>query len=290
MSGTQGLSYRLEGIEINLTGEIADYYDVYYRVHAQDFGWLGWAKNGEMSGTSGLSKRLEAIQIVQVAKGGAAPGNVAGVSSVVNDAAVTPESDLLHNWVEYSYVKLEPTIVTVKNDYVYYANRAGEEVAYYYLGDWFDPNGNVVNDRYEEYECYYVHSFVVPCDNTNAIDLIRSLALDDYGVWYEDYWSVYGQTTREGYQTLLDSGRVKSDNPKYWVNCNYRIAFKVSDIFYLESLGIEMGSYANGLWMGFDGEIIHQSRVETHYEQVESEKWIKHTYYVCSDCGATKDG
>ena len=90
MSGTQGLSYRLEGIEINLTGEIADYYDVYYRVHAQDYGWLGWAKNGEMSGTSGLSKRLEAIQIVLVAKGGATPGNVAGVKSVINDSSVTP--------------------------------------------------------------------------------------------------------------------------------------------------------------------------------------------------------
>ena len=88
MSGTQGMSYRLEGIEIELTGDIANYYDVYYRVHAQDYGWLGWAKNGQMSGTSGMSKRLEAIQIVLVAKGGAAPGNVAGVSSVMGEPAV----------------------------------------------------------------------------------------------------------------------------------------------------------------------------------------------------------
>lgn len=88
MSGTQGLSYRLEGIEIVLTGEIADYYDVYYRVHAQDYGWLGWAKNGQMSGTSGMSKRLEAIQIVLVAKGGAAPGSVAGVTSVMSEPSV----------------------------------------------------------------------------------------------------------------------------------------------------------------------------------------------------------
>ncbi len=88
MSGTQGMSYRLEGIEIELTGDIANYYDVYYRVHAQDYGWLGWAKNGQMSGTSGMSKRLEAIQIVLVAKGGAAPGNVAGVSSVMGEPSV----------------------------------------------------------------------------------------------------------------------------------------------------------------------------------------------------------
>ena len=60
---------------MNLTGDIANYYDVYYRVHAQSFGWLGWAKNGESAGTEGLSKRLEAIEIVLVEKGGEAPGS-----------------------------------------------------------------------------------------------------------------------------------------------------------------------------------------------------------------------
>ena len=37
---------------------MADKYDIYYRVHAQDYGWLGWAKNGSSAGTEGLSKRL----------------------------------------------------------------------------------------------------------------------------------------------------------------------------------------------------------------------------------------
>ena len=44
-------------------------------MHAQTYGWLGWAKNGEKAGTEGLAKRLEAIQIVLVEKGGAAPGS-----------------------------------------------------------------------------------------------------------------------------------------------------------------------------------------------------------------------
>ena len=59
----------MEAIQIKLTGAIADKYDVYYRVHAQQFGWLGWAKNGEESGTAGYSYRLEAVQIVLVPKG-----------------------------------------------------------------------------------------------------------------------------------------------------------------------------------------------------------------------------
>ena len=53
-------------------------YDIYYRVHAQSYGWLGWAKNGEEAGTEGLAKRLEAIQIVMVEKGGNAPGSTQG--------------------------------------------------------------------------------------------------------------------------------------------------------------------------------------------------------------------
>lgn len=85
-SGSSGKSQRLEAIEIKLDGEVANYYDVYYRVHAQNYGWLGWAKNGEMAGTSRMSLRLEAIQIVLVAKGGSAPGDVCGITSVVSES------------------------------------------------------------------------------------------------------------------------------------------------------------------------------------------------------------
>ena len=75
MAGTSGRAKRLEAIRIALTGEMAEHYDVYYRVHAQTYGWLAWTKNGEAAGTAGLSKRLEGIQIVLVPKGGAAPAN-----------------------------------------------------------------------------------------------------------------------------------------------------------------------------------------------------------------------
>ena len=61
-------------IRIWLTGKDADMYDVSYRVHAQTYGWLDWAKNGEAAGTSGYGKRLEGIEIVVVKKGEKAPG------------------------------------------------------------------------------------------------------------------------------------------------------------------------------------------------------------------------
>ena len=75
--GTTGQSKRVEAMQLRLTGDLAERYDIYYRVHAQNYGWMGWAKNGEKAGTEGYSYRLEAIQVKLVPKGGAAPGSTA---------------------------------------------------------------------------------------------------------------------------------------------------------------------------------------------------------------------
>ena len=79
-SGTEGKGLRLEAIRIRLTGDIANKYDVYYRVQAQKFGWMGWAKNDEESGTAGYAYRLEGIQIKLVSKGSDAPAESGGVN------------------------------------------------------------------------------------------------------------------------------------------------------------------------------------------------------------------
>jgi len=75
LSGTEGRALRLEAMTMTLTGDLAKHYDIYYRVHAQNVGWMGWAKNGEPAGTAGHGFRLEALQVVLVAKNAAAPAN-----------------------------------------------------------------------------------------------------------------------------------------------------------------------------------------------------------------------
>lgn len=90
LSGTSGQAKRLEAIEIFLDGEIAQYYDICYRVHAQSFGWLGWAMNGECAGTSGLGKRLESIEIQLVPKGQGA--NLKDGNSAYKDASSVPST------------------------------------------------------------------------------------------------------------------------------------------------------------------------------------------------------
>ncbi len=76
MSGTTGKGLRLEAIQMRLSGAISNYYDLYYRVHVQNFGWLSWAKNGSSAGSAGYGYRIEAIQIKLVKKGGSAPGSI----------------------------------------------------------------------------------------------------------------------------------------------------------------------------------------------------------------------
>lgn len=88
MSGTSGEAKRLEAICIDLTGDMAEHYDIYYRVHAQTYGWLGWAKNGEKAGTAGYAKRLEGIQVMLVKKGELPPANYEGITSVRQEAYI----------------------------------------------------------------------------------------------------------------------------------------------------------------------------------------------------------
>lgn len=61
MSGTSGLSKRLEGINIKVEG--VEGLGIEYRTHVQSIGWQDYVKDGQMAGTEGQSKRLEAIQI-----------------------------------------------------------------------------------------------------------------------------------------------------------------------------------------------------------------------------------
>ena len=77
VSGTQGKSLRLECIRIRLTGDMAKNYHVWYRVHAENVGWMDWAKDGADAGTTGYSRRLEGIEIRVLPLNAPAPGNTA---------------------------------------------------------------------------------------------------------------------------------------------------------------------------------------------------------------------
>ncbi len=81
--GTKGEGKRIEAIQMYLTGELAEYFDIYYCLHAQTFGWTKWVKGTEdesgWCGTSGLSKRVESVKVCLVPKdGGTVPEDLHG--------------------------------------------------------------------------------------------------------------------------------------------------------------------------------------------------------------------
>lgn len=73
-AGSEASGKRMEAVQLTLTGELAQYCDIYYRAHVQAYGWLGWAKNGQTAGTSNCAYRMEALQVYIVPKSAPAPG------------------------------------------------------------------------------------------------------------------------------------------------------------------------------------------------------------------------
>lgn len=72
--GSEGSTY-IEGIQMHLTGEIAEQYDLYYAVSTHDRGQLGFAKEGQMAGAINVGDWVTDIKIVLVPKGTDAPAS-----------------------------------------------------------------------------------------------------------------------------------------------------------------------------------------------------------------------
>ena len=74
-AGTIGQGQQIQAVKINLTGDVSNYFDVWYRVHVSNYGWLGWTKNGSPAGTTKLGIPVQALQVKIVPKGASAPGS-----------------------------------------------------------------------------------------------------------------------------------------------------------------------------------------------------------------------
>lgn len=53
----------LETVKISLTGDFADHFNVFYRVHVSTIGWMDWTSNGAPAGSIGYYYKIEAIEI-----------------------------------------------------------------------------------------------------------------------------------------------------------------------------------------------------------------------------------
>ena len=106
----------IEAMRVTLTGDLANLYDVYYRTHIANKGWLKWAVNGADAGTIGYGTGIDAYQISLVPKFDAAPSNAdADIPRTVYDAnerkntiekylgiAVSIANDNSHGYSQYN--------------------------------------------------------------------------------------------------------------------------------------------------------------------------------------------
>jgi uncharacterized protein YjdB len=77
VSSTVGASKCVEALKVGLTGDMAKYYDVWYRAYVQEYGWLGWTCDGAIAGSTGIEYGIEAVEVEVLAKGADAPGPTA---------------------------------------------------------------------------------------------------------------------------------------------------------------------------------------------------------------------
>lgn len=68
ISGTTGQARAVQAVQIRLSGEVSNYYDIAYRTYVFGIGWMKWAENGTTSGTEGLAIPIQAMQVRLVEK------------------------------------------------------------------------------------------------------------------------------------------------------------------------------------------------------------------------------
>ncbi len=75
-AGKTGVSKSIQALQVDLSGDFSDKYDVYYCVYLSNQGWLGWAINGETAGSVNYGLPIEALQITIVPKSEVRPATM----------------------------------------------------------------------------------------------------------------------------------------------------------------------------------------------------------------------
>ncbi|MBE5954078.1 MAG: FHA domain-containing protein [Lachnospiraceae bacterium] len=184
-SGTTEQAKRVEAVCISLTGELADKFDIYYRVHVQSYGWMAWCCNGSPAGTVNYSKSIESIQLALVEKGEIPADDYCNVTTVYDE----PYVERVISEEEYAYYKFLSDIESNASGRVdggIYLNhkmsfRESENCRQYV---WFYIIADMDNNGKNEMLIYYEDKFIKP-DGTD----------DDFDQGYRiyEYDSKYGE-------------------------------------------------------------------------------------------------
>lgn len=93
-SGSTEAGTVLESVKMELTGDLKEYYDVYYMVY-QNGAWTDWAANGNPAGKEGVGLRADGIRISVTRKGETPPAEPEKLPSQMLPAGVDPNRPMV---------------------------------------------------------------------------------------------------------------------------------------------------------------------------------------------------
>ena len=169
----------IQAIKIHLTGDLAKYFDIYYRAHVSGYGWMGWAKNGSPAGSEGLNMNMEAYQVAVVLKGTSAPGTMANSFSDANG--------FLKNYLE-------------NKAYIQLANKYSSRTNYLIMVDRGNHRVRVFRGSSYNWSLIYNWSCVTGAPGTPTIVgenyyttgfKRTSLSTDSRAIWCTQIWGGY---------------------------------------------------------------------------------------------------
>jgi uncharacterized protein YjdB len=193
----------IEAIQLALHGDIANYYDLYYRAHIANYGWMGWTSNAGLAGSSGLGRQLEAFEVRLVLKGDGAPGSTANSYSDANG---------------FLKPKVVQQVSAAHAKWVSTARSYGSKTAWMLLTDCTTNQTAIMNYHDDD---WYVYS-IIACTTGKASTPTKKGAYEVYGkglsfghgytCWYYTQWSgdylYHSVLYNEGSSTSIQDGRL----------------------------------------------------------------------------------
>lgn len=172
-SGTTDQGLALTGMCINLTGNMANNYDIYYRVNGYEAGWSNWVKNGEKVGFY-ESDIIEAIQIEIKEKGSLAPNQ-----KYYRNKYFVELGYVNNNLINADYLS---TLSSLEREKIlrYYVATNNSDNASYSINDGFEYITDYLYERYEDV------TLDNPISNTTLVIVNGGIPIVKADLYYDD--------------------------------------------------------------------------------------------------------
>jgi uncharacterized protein YjdB len=184
---------KLQALRINLSGELGEKYDIYYRLFIENFGWMNWSRNGAPAGVSEMPYAALSVQVIMLPKGSTPPAGtgqsyIYGVT--MDDFIVETDSETSKGPREESYAGE----ITVGSQEAGESPIKGLTLQYSPTDSKYKPQGELIYQIYTENKEWinYDESIIAEGGKAKeAVDAVRIWLAGDLSRYYDIYYQSY---------------------------------------------------------------------------------------------------